>query len=338
MKFEAVPIENARGLILGHNVIGDSGRRVLRKGKELTDDDLARLEDLCRRTVYVAQLEAGDVKENDAATRLARAASKDSLRLSRARTGRVNLYAQNLGLLRIDLERLERLNACEGVTLATLPVHSVVRQGKMAATLKIIPYALTESQMGAAQIAAEKLLGFSRLMPRRVGLILSGSPSSRERVVRGFREALGERLEMLRARLGDVDFISLDDEEGEARLSRAIEHQLTGGAEMLLLAGETAIMDRHDITPRAVERAGGRVECYGAPVDPGNLLLLAYHGTVPIVGAPGCSRSPKTNIVDLILPRLLAGDLLTRHDIARLGHGGLLEDVPERPLPRSWIT
>jgi molybdenum cofactor cytidylyltransferase len=104
--------------------------------------------------------------------------------------------------------------------------------------------------------------------------------------------------------------------------------------ELLILASDTAIMDQHDIAPRAVERAGGRVVCFGAPVDPGNLLMLARYGSVPIVGAPGCARSPKRNIIDLLLPRLLAGDYLTRLDILRLGHGGLLEDVAERPQPR----
>lgn len=104
---------------------------------------------------------------------------------------------------------------------------------------------------------------------------------------------------------------------------------------MILIAGETAIMDTHDIVPRAVERAGGHVESVGAPVDPGNLLMLAYVNDVPIVGAPGCARSKKINIVDWILPRLLVGDRLTRRDIVELGHGGLLQDVRERGMPRE---
>jgi molybdenum cofactor cytidylyltransferase len=114
-----------------------------------------------------------------------------------------------------------------------------------------------------------------------------------------------------------------------------LKGQLASGIRLILLAGETAIMDAHDIVPRAVERAGGQVESVGAPVDPGNLLMLAYLDDVPVIGAPGCARSKKINIVDWILPRLLAGDRLTRRDIVELGHGGLLQDVPERGMPRD---
>lgn len=338
MKFEPVEVERAAGLILGHNVAGEGGRRALRKGKELTEDDLAKLAALGRRSVYVARLEPGDVGENDAAQRIARAAAGEGLRRSRPSTGRVNLYARALGLLRVDRERLDRLNATDGVTLATLRDHAPAREGKMVATLKIIPYALPEAIVRRAEEDAAGLLRLTPLAAQRVGLILSGSPPARERIVRGFRDALAPRLTALGAELSDVDFVSLDDEAGEERLAAAIDRQLASGAGLLILAGETAIMDRHDVAPRAVERAGGEVECFGAPVDPGNLLLLAYRGDTPIVGAPGCARSPKANIVDRLLPRLLAGDRLSRADVAELGHGGLLEDVPERPLPRSWIT
>ena len=129
----------------------------------------------------------------------------------------------------------------------------------------------------------------------------------------------------------------LEEESGAEALAAAIERQLRAGIELVLLAGETAIMDRHDIAPRAVELAGGEVVCFGAPVDPGNLLMIGYVGSVPVIGAPGCARSPKRNIVDLVLPRLLVGERLERRDIVAMGHGGLLEDVPERPMPRSRI-
>ena len=132
-----------------------------------------------------------------------------------------------------------------------------------------------------------------------------------------------------------LDFVPLEDEGGEALLARTLLARRAAGSQMMVLAGETAIMDRHDLVPRAVERAGGHVEALGAPVDPGNMLMVAYLGEVPIIGAPGCARSRKVNIVDWVLPRLLVGDRLTRGDLTALGHGGLLEEAPERPMPRG---
>lgn len=342
MRFCRLAAREAHGAILGHNVVDDRGRRVLRKGKALTDDDLKLLEDLGRHTVYVAQLAADDVDENTAADRLASAAAGQGIRRSRARTGRVNLYATERSLLRVDVETLRQLNRCPGVSFSTLPRHSPVIAGKMVATLKVLPYALPESTVrhGEALLTGghpQPIVWTTPLTERRVGLVLSGSPASEQRIVDSFRGALEPRLQALGAQLASIDFVSLDDEFGEENLTAIIRRRLAEGRDLLLLAGDTAIMDRHDIAPRAVEAAGAQIIAFGAPVDPGNLLLLADAAGVPIVGAPGCSRSPKQNIVDLVLPRLLAGDKLDLDDLLDLAHGGLLEDVPERPLPRSWL-
>jgi molybdopterin biosynthesis enzyme len=154
-------------------------------------------------------------------------------------------------------------------------------------------------------------------------------------VTNDFVPALQERIEGLGSELRWVDFVPLEDDTGEIALAETIRDRVAEGAEIILLAGETAIMDRHDIAPRAVERSGGEVASYGAPVDPGNLLMLAFLDEVPILGAPGCVRSPKTNIIDWVLPPLLAGDRLSREDIIQMGHGGLLADISRRPVPRE---
>jgi molybdenum cofactor cytidylyltransferase len=174
------------------------------------------------------------------------------------------------------------------------------------------------------------------LAAQSVALILSGSASIREKLLDDFAP-LTDRIATLGSQVTATHFIPLEDETGEAALAERLREQRAAGAQLIVLAGETAIMDRHDIVPRAVERAGGRVEAVGAPVDPGNLLMVGYLGEVPVLGAPGCARSRKTNIVDWVLPRLLAGDRLTRADLFALGHGGLLEDAPERPMPRSKV-
>jgi molybdenum cofactor cytidylyltransferase len=229
----------------------------------------------------------------------------------------------------------------KGITIATSATNRMIEAGKMAATVKILPYALPSRSIIVAENFANSgppILDVDKILFSRVGLILSGSSSVRERVVNSFKSSLQRRLNLLEADIVKVNYVPLEDEAGERELASTIRSQIQAGCQLLILAGETAIMDIQDIAPRAVERAGGEIICYGAPVDPGNLLMLAQLDTVPILGAPGCARSPKTNIVDLVLPRLLAGEQLTQADIVQFGHGGLLEDVPERPLPRSRIS
>jgi molybdenum cofactor cytidylyltransferase len=338
MRFGPVPLDEAVGKLLGHNVAGSDGRPALRKGRPLTAADVALLRSLGRSAVYVAEPANDDLDEDTAAIRVAQAAMGPGLRLRGPGVGRANLLATHAGVFRVDLSRLLRFNECEGLTIAALRAHTPVREGQVVATVKVIPFAVPGPVVAAAEeiaAAGEPLLRVDPLGPRAVSLVLSGSASARERLTRDFEPPLRSRLEALGASLRALAFVALDDDGGEAALTEALLGQVGQGAEMILLAGETAIVDRHDIAPRAIERAGGEVVAFGAPVDPGNLLLLAYLGTVPILGAPGCARSTKANVVDLVLPRLLAGDRLGRADIAALGHGGLLEDWPERPNPRG---
>ncbi|MCZ2127186.1 MAG: molybdopterin-binding protein [Anaerolineales bacterium] len=337
MKFEPVPLAEAEGKILGHNIAGDDGRRLLRKGRLLTAENLEALKALGRKSVYIAQLEENDIDENAAARRVATAVCGAGLTMPAANFGRANLLASEAGLFRADVERLRQVNEKHGITLATLANHTPVRAKQMAATIKIIPYALAESVVGEVEALAgseNPVVWVDAFLPQNVGMILSGSPSVRQKLTREFIP-LQERIEKLGSTISRTDFAALDDESDETILAEILQEQIRAGMKMILLAGETAIMDERDIIPRAIERAGGKVEAVGAPVDPGNLLMLAYIGEAPIVGAPGCARSRKINIVDWVLPRLLTGERLTRKDIIELGHGGLLENAPERGMPRE---
>jgi molybdenum cofactor cytidylyltransferase len=339
MKFGPVPLQAAAGLILGHNIAGLDGRRALRKGRALSALDLAQLTALGRSTVYVAEMAADDVAEDAAARRVAAAVAGSNLRCSGAASGRVNLAASVRGVLRVDAGRLLQVNALPGITVATLANHSPVQARQLAATVKIVPFAVPDALVRNCEevAAAEPLLWLDSIPARRAAIILSGSAPASARIIADFEPALRGRLEALGASVNGVHFVALEDEGGEAALAAMLRQQLDAGCEMILLAGETAIMDRADIAPRAVERAGGSIACFGVPVDPGNLLMLAYMGSVPVLGAPGCARSRKANIVDWVLPRLLAGDRVTQAELAALGHGGLLEEIPERPAPRIQL-
>jgi molybdopterin biosynthesis enzyme len=332
MKFKALSLPEAKG-----NIAGPEGQRLLRKGRPLTDEDLEKLRALGRASVYVAEMEPDDVDENKAARRIAEAVCGPGLHITGVSSGRANLLSDEIGILRIDVDRLARINECDGITLATLATHSPVSARQIVATIKIIPYAVPGSILSPVESISREsgpIVRVDALPSRSVGMILSGSSSIHERLIADFAP-LRDRIENLGSSVSRIDFVALEDESDEAALAEMLKGHIASGIRMVLLAGETAIMDSHDIVPRAVERAGGHVESVGAPVDPGNLLMLAYLNQVPVVGAPGCARSRKTNIVDWILPRLLVGDTLTRKDIVALGHGGLLQEVRERGMPRD---
>jgi hypothetical protein len=339
MKFGPVLVEQAAGKILGHNLSAVDGRRGLRKGRRLDADDLTLLRLAGRNTVYVAELEQDDVPEDAAALRIASALSGPGLSLSGPAAGRVNLRSEWLGVLQVDVPSLDALNELEGITLATLSSHSTVRPNQIAGTVKVIPFALAADLVRQAEkLAGDRgpLLRVEKLEPRKVGLILLATAGTRGRIETQFAP-LKERIEALGSQLTRIDHVDPGVDAAESELARALESQAKAGLDLIVLAGESAIMDRADLAPRAAERIGGQVECVGAPVDPGNLLMLAYLGKVPVLGAPGCARSRKLNIVDWVLPRLLAGERLKRSDIVAMGHGGLLDDQPERPMPRSSI-
>lgn len=341
MKFGPVPLVESAGKILGHNLSGPDGKRLFRKGKPLTAEDTLKLQQAGRTAVYVAELEEGDVEEDQAALRLARAAAGSGLRLSRPSAGRVNLLSTGLGVLRVDALRLGQVNRLPGITLGTLPTHRAVRPRQVVATAKIIPYAVPGiilAQIENEIAAGLPLISVVPLPPRRVGILLSGPRSVQAELQEQFEAPLRLRIESYGSQVEGVSFISLEEEDDEIALAGLLQEALREGLELVILAGETAIMDPCDLAPRAVARAGGQVECVGVPVDPGNLLMLAYLGEVPVLGAPGCARSLKTNALDWILPRLLCGERLSQADLADLGHGGLLEDTTKRPMPRNRLT
>jgi molybdenum cofactor cytidylyltransferase len=327
MKFRRVTLAEAEGHILGHNVVSD-GRRVLKKGRRLTSAELAALARLGHDGVYVAMLEPDDVEEDAAALRVARAiAGAGGLIAKPAYGGRVSLLAPEHGVLSVERDLLLELNLLDGVTLAALPPHRVVASGENTATLKVIPFALPEATVRAAEaLAARRVLGFRPLRPRRVSLLVSGAASRRERLFEAYRVPLGERIAGLGAHEVSAAFVVLEDAP-ERQLAAAIAAELDRNVDLLIVVGETATMDADDLAPRAIRRAGGVVDVVGAPVFPGNLLLLGHRGRSLVLGAPGCVRSRASNVVDLVLPRLLLGDRLGRRDVAELGDGGLLHDA-----------
>jgi molybdenum cofactor cytidylyltransferase len=336
MKFGPIPVGQAVGKILAHNIARADGHKAFRKGKVLTVEDVRTLRKAGCETIYVAELEAGDIDENSAARQIGEAAAlfpgtRGGLQINGHSQGRVNLTALTAGVLRVDAARLDRINECEGVTFATLRSLSIVEVGQSVATVKIIPYALPaavlERAMRIADEVSKPLVAVRGFQRKQVAVIYSGSVAARERLVKSFDPPLRKRIESFDARVVAEAYVHLAGKSDEAALAEVLHQQVSQGMELIVLAGETSTMDHNDIIPRAVICAGGEVACVGAPIEPGNLVTLAYLDDTPVLGVPGCIRSPKPTLVNHILAALLAGEHLVRADITRLGYGGLLEDT-----------
>ena len=334
MIFGPTRLNEAEGAILAHSL--KSGGLVFKKGRRLSAGDIAALRQAGIDSVIAARLEDGDVHEDAAAAAVADAIAGANLNPSAAFTGRVNLIAGARGVLVLDPARLDALNLVdEAVTVATLAPYDLVETRQMAATVKIIPFAVSaqilERCLAAARADDEPLLGIGALAPRRVGLVQTSLPGLKQSLLDKTRGAINARL----AALDSPPARELRCNHDEAEVAGAIDTLRGAGCEIVLISGASAIVDRRDVVPAGIVRAGGAIDHFGMPVDPGNLLLLGHVGETPVVGLPGCARSPKINGFDWLLQRLAAGLPVTPPDIMGMGAGGLLKESPLRPLPRA---
>ncbi|MBX6426247.1 MAG: molybdopterin-binding/glycosyltransferase family 2 protein [Variibacter sp.] len=332
MKFGPVPIAEAEGAIAVHSI--RTPGLVLKKGTVVGQEEIGALGAAGIETIVVARLEADDVPEDVAAAEIAAAAAGDRVRVDRAFTGRCNLFAAGAGVLVLDTEGINRLNAVdESITLATLPAFKPVVEGEMIGTVKIIPFAVDRAARDRVlSVAAGRTL--IRVAPyriARVGVVSTVLPGLSDKVIDKTLRVTAERL----APAGATIVAERRVPHETAALSAAVAEVLAAGAELVLVFGASAIADRRDVIPAAIEAQGGRIEHFGMPVDPGNLLLVADLEGRPVLGAPGCARSPKENGFDWVLRRLLAGLPVTREDISRMGVGGLLMEIVTRPQPRE---
>jgi molybdenum cofactor cytidylyltransferase len=335
--FGALPLAEAEGATLAHAVRLEAGEGagVLRKGHCLTRADLERLQASGIDHVIAARFEAGDIPEDAAALRLAQAIAGPNVRVEAPTTGRSNLFAEAAGLLVVDRDRIDALNRIDpGVTVATLPQYAPVEAGRMVATAKIIPFAVPSSALDAVDALAADGAPLVRVAPyraRAVGVVSTLLPSLKPSVVDKTLAVLAERL----APSGSSIIAEIRVPHQAPAVAQAIADLRDRGAELIIVFGASAVVDPRDVVPDGLRLAGGTVDHLGMPVDPGNLLLIGRVDTVPVIGAPGCARSPKENGFDWVLARLLADVPVTPADIMGMGVGGLLMEIVSRPSPRA---
>lgn len=330
MKFGPVPVRQAEGAILAHST--QAGKARLKKGLWLDADSISQLVESDVQEVIVARLDDGDIDENSAAGRIAAAFGGIGIEAKAPATGRVNLHATTAGLFRADRTLVGAFNAIDpAITYACLNDRTVVAEGDMVATIKIIPLAVA----GASVERAEELIAeqsFSQVRPftlRKVGYVATTLPTLKSKVMEKTHELTASRL----AAYGSEITASLESPHETAALAKALA-EIAPASEMIIIFGASAVTDADDVIPAAIRQAGGKVERVGMPVDPGNLLVVGEIGGKPVIGAPGCARSPKENGFDWVLARIMAGETPSHADIAAMGVGGLLMEIPTRPQPR----
>lgn len=331
MKFGEVAIDEAAGDVLAHSVRAAEAK--FAKGRRLTAEDVETLRSIGITSVIAARLDPGDLMEDEAASRLAAAVSPDHLRLSPAATGRVNFFASVNGLFRASREIVDGFNRVDpAITLACLADRSDVKAGDMVATIKIIPLAVAGSavERAVSLLADGSAFAVKPYRAHRVALVATELPSLKPSVMDKTRAILEARLSASGSSLAAERRVP----HRTASVAEALR-ALAADHDMLIVFGASAVADADDVIPAAIRAAGGEVEQVGLPVDPGNLLVLGHIGKTAVIGAPGCARSPKENGFDWVLDRLIAGLDVADTDIAGLGVGGLLMEIPTRPQPRE---
>jgi molybdenum cofactor cytidylyltransferase len=331
MKFGPASPADAIGGVTVHTL--RQGSLVLKKGTTVGPAEVAALIRAGVREVVVVRLEEGDVSEDVAAAGIARAVAGNGINVERAFTGRANLFAARAGVLVVDRAAVDRINGVdEAITFATLGAFKPVVEGEMVATVKLIPFGVEAKLRDAAVEAAKG--GALRIAPytiKRVGVISTLLPGLAPKVVEKTLRVTAERL----APAGATIIAERRVPHDETALKTAIRELLGLGAELVIVFGASAIADRRDVIPAAISGIGGAIEHFGMPVDPGNLLLIGNAGGVPVLGAPGCARSPVENGFDWVLMRLLAGLKVSRAELTGMGVGGLLMEIVTRPQPRE---
>ncbi len=324
--FKTIPIEDAVGTVLAHDVTeirkGEFKGAAFRKGHVVKTEDICRFLRIGKRHLYVLEIEDGFLHEDAAAIRMAAAICGDGVSVAgEPREGKLNLVAAQDGLLKVQVEALAAFNLLGEVMCATRHTNTVVRKGDVVAGTRAIPLVLSRSVVDNALKIAGDCGGLLRVLPIRsakVGLVITGSEVFSGMIEDRFESVLREKINRIGSSVVGVAFAPDDP----AAIGEAIARMHTAEADFILTTGGMSV-DPDDVTREGIRLAGGSTECYGAPVLPGAMFMMADLNGMVVLGIPACGLYHETTIFDLVLPRVLAGEHLQREEIARMGHGGL---------------
>lgn len=321
---KVIPVEQAVGLPLAHDITeivpGKHKGPAFRRGHIIRQEDVSKLLDVGKANIYVMELEKDELHEEDAALRLAKAAAGSNLKLTGPSEGRINLVAAISGLLKVDADLLYRFNSLGDLMMATLPGDRYVKEGTVVAGTRTIPVLVKESLVQQAE-ALCKDRPIVRLLPmpaRHVRLVVTGSEVFTGRIKDGFGPIVSKKVGELGS---SVDAVELSPDDPDV-IAGHIKNAKQAGADIVLVSGGMSV-DPDDKTPEGIRRSGAKVETHGFPVLPGSMFVMAYLGDTPVMGLSGCVLHDPFTAFDALLPRLIAGEKITRADIMAMGHGGL---------------
>jgi hypothetical protein len=321
---KVIPVEEAVGLPLAHDITeivpGKHKGPAFRRGHIVRREDIAKLLDVGKRNLYVMELDRDELHEEDAARRLAKAAAGSNVRLTGPSEGRVNLVAEICGLLKVDSDLLYRLNSLGDLMMATLLSDRYVNKGDVVAGTRTIPVVVKEELIQKAEALCKEhpIVQILPMPARRIHLIVTGSEVYTGRIQDGFEPVVRQKVTAMGSDLADKQLANDDPDQ----IANLIQDAQRAGAEVILVSGGMSV-DPDDKTPEGIRRSGARIESHGFPVLPGSMFLMAYLNGTPILGLSGCVLHDPFSAFDILLPRLLAGEKLTRADIMAMGHGGL---------------
>ena len=322
MKAQTVDVRESTGRILCCTIFRPGGRKLLAKGHVLSDEDVRLLETEGLGRVWVTELEDGEVGEDDAVSLAAQETGCGSLEIRLAAGGRANLFATEPACVLVDEDLLKQINCTASIVIATAMNFGFAQAGQRIATVKSAPFAVAQSHLETVIGVLKERGPILQARPIRqpvVGVLYT-DPVQGDRARQLFESVLRQRLD----RFGAVPSFVLSATEEEEAVARTLQHLLRAKPTVILIASTTAPAGPDDVIGRAMARIGCHLERFLAPVEPGNLFLLGYKDEIPIISAPGCFRSVKPNVVDLVLPPMLARYRVSGWEVGSLGHGGLL--------------
>jgi molybdenum cofactor synthesis domain-containing protein len=335
-----IPVEKAVGMILCHDITqiipGEFKGRAFKKGHIIQREDVEKLLELGKEQIYVWEPKAGEIHEDEAALRIARAVSGENIDYDEPKEGKSTLKSKERGLLKINSKLLYKINSIEDISVASLPQNFIVERDQKLAGVRIIP--LTTEEENLIQIeelcqGGEKVFEIKKYKELKVAIITTGNEIYKKRIQDKFGLVIRKKLEFFKAQYLGQTFCPDNIEE----IKKEILHYKQQDANLIILTGGMSV-DPDDLTPGAIRESGAKVVTYGAPVQPGNMFMMAYLGNTVLLGVPACAMYYRTTILDVVLPRIFVGEIITKEDFVKMGEGGFCLNCEVCRYPQCFFS